>query len=164
MIYLLPVAAWVQTLWENGTALLDRMRRQILVPLVLTGRRDMVMLTNGQWIDDPRGGIPDSAVRYFYDAEKHTVRSAGDTVRVQRWPWLTLTTDRDDFTDFITGLRAGTGVRPAAVLTLLACQKRVAPAGRMHVTLRDGTDIMVTENGEPVPTDVDGTAGVNHIQ
>jgi hypothetical protein len=141
--------------------------RMFALTFLLRGGRNMVMLTNGQWVDD-HGAVPAIRKRWIYDAATHTVRDSADpSGRLHRWQWLSLTEDQKDYTDFFTGLRTSTGLRPAAALDLMACQTGNVPSGRLRAILRDGSEVVLTETGDPVVTESEMLArvdSVNHIR
>ncbi len=153
MGWLLPLIAWIQTKMEDGACILHRIRRRLLLPLALHGGRDMVLLKNGQWVDT-HSSIPPDRIESVYDAEKHTVRSLENGKgRLTRWSWLSVMNGSRDFSEFFADLRisAGYSLSPQAVLALLASQKAQVPVGPLRVTLRDGSEEILTEEGLPLP-------------
>jgi len=137
---MLPFVAWAQAKWDLGLLVLHRIRRRFVVPLALWGGRDMVLLTNGQWVD---GTVPQEHVRWRYDAEKHTLVSQGaEGSRLVRWPWLSIVCGDRDLSDFFQSLRLSAG-QPLAddkAIMLFAHQKRWIPTGDLHIVRRDGSE------------------------
>jgi hypothetical protein len=161
----LTIVAWIQTQWELSLILLNRARRRLLLPIALWGGRDMMLLTNGQWIDSTRT-VPDVLVQAFYSAEHHTLsnKSGGRNVR---WPWLSVRAGVIDMSDFFQGLRISSGldVSRDKALMLYAHQKGVVPVGDLHIVNRDGEEEVIRADGPPsVEETRRQVESVNHIE
>lgn len=161
----LNIVAWVQTKWELGMIILNRVRRRLLLPIAHWGGRDMVLLTNGQWVDHTQS-IPDALVQAVYNSEKHAVlgRVAARTVR---WPWLSVQAGNIDMSDFFQGLRISSGLEVSRdkALMLYAHQKGVVPSGDLHIVNRNGEEEVVPADREPTVEETrQRVESVNHIE
>ena len=132
--------AYIQLLAESIFQYANRLRRDILLPLAKVGGRDMVLLKSGAWIDDDVR-IPRSQVKMRYDAEKHTVFLLTNTDKPVRDPWLSVTAEGRDLSDFFCDLRvpANMELSNETKIMLFAHQKGWFPVDVITVVLRDGT-------------------------
>lgn len=161
----LGIVAWIQTKVEIAILILNRLRRRVLLPFAHSGGRDMILLTNGQWIDHVRS-IPESMISAIYTAEKHTLLqpSAGRTVR---WPWLSVHTDSLDMSEFFQGLRISSGLTVSRdkALMLYVHQKGILPVGDLYIVNRDGEEEIVRADGAPTTEEtLRRVDSVNHIK
>jgi hypothetical protein len=142
MISRVAIAAAIQNKKECATRLLNRMRRYLLLPLAHYGGRDMVLLTNGQWLDASPSIQPEQ-IRWRYNVEAHTlVRQGAEGVRLVRWPWLSVATATRDLSDFFEGLRitAGHSLSDDKAVMLFAHQMGWFPAEDLYIIHRDGSE------------------------
>jgi hypothetical protein len=163
MRYVIQCAALLQTLLEWSAATLHRIRRTWVVPLAHWGGRDMVLLRDGQWVDDNVAVHP-SLIQWRYDAEmRQVVHSATPDARMVRWPWLSVVAaDGSDLSDFFAGLRisAGQQLPRDKALALAAHQCGVFPHGTLTIVRRDGTEETVHAYEGP-----NGSSGdVNYVR
>lgn len=161
----LNIVAWIQTRWEMSLVLLNRARRRLLLPIALWGGRDMILLTNGQWIDRTPG-IPDALVQVFYNSEHHTL-SGKEPVRTVRWPWLSVQAGGIDMSEFFQGLRISSGLNVSRdkALMLYAHQKGVVPVGDLHIVNRNGEEEVVrAEETSSAEDTLRRIASVNYIK
>ena len=162
MDYVVRIAAWAQTKYELGLVILNRLRRRLLLPLAHWGGRDMVLLTNGQWVDASRR-IPADRVHWRYSAEKHALFLTEEGGRTVRWPWLAASSGSADFSDFFGSLRiaAGASLPGDKAVSLLAAQKGVVPTEPLRVVLRSGEEEVLTAEG--LPTVPDAATVLRHV-
>lgn len=150
--WLVPWAAWAQQKYDLALIVLNRIRRRLLLPIAHWGGRDMVLLTNGQWMDAPRT-LSGNHIRWRYDAEKHTLFHVGsESARLVRWPWLSVESEGRDLSDFFQGLRlsAGHQLSDDKAIMLLAHQKGILPAGDLNIVKRDGSEEVYTLSADGV--------------
>jgi len=87
-----------------------------MLPLAVTGGRNMFLLKNGQWIDTVVHVSPND-IDLVYDAEKHTVlevdektEKSGKPEKPERWPWLSVVVNgTTDISEFFSSLRITAG-------------------------------------------------------
>lgn len=116
----------------------------------------MVFLPNGQWIDDlPWSSNTMGTVRY--NAETHTITSQGSDTPLKRHPWLSVTSDGKDLSDFFVDLRVSENVNlsDGAYFMLYAHQKGCYPPATASITLRDGSIIQYPRVSTPVAREED---------
>lgn len=162
----LSIVAWVQTKWEEGLIVLNRVRRRLLLPIAHWGGRDMLLLKNGQWIDSTHR-VPEGLIQAIYNSEKHTVFGVREQGRLMRWPWLSVHAGAVDLSDFFQGLRISSGLEVSRdkALMLYAHQKGVVPMGDLHIVNRDGEEETVREDGAPSTEDtLRHIESINHIK
>jgi hypothetical protein len=142
------VFAYIQLLAESIFQYANRLRREIVLPLAKVGGRDMVLLKSGAWIDDD-ARIPCSQVKMRYDSEKHTVFLVPHMDKPVRDPWLSVTAEGRDLSDFFCDLRvpANMELSNETKIMLFAHQKGWFPVDVITVVLRDGT--VTTINDRP---------------
>ena len=148
----LQCAALMQSLLEWATTTVHRVRRTWVVPLAHWGGRDMVLLRDGQWVDDSVIVHP-SLVQWRYDAEmRQLIHLATPDARMVRWSWLSVVAaDGTDMSDFFAGLRisAGHSIPRDKVLSLYALQCGAMPHGTLTIVRRDGTEETIHAQGVP---------------
>jgi hypothetical protein len=154
-------AALMQSLLEWSTATVHRIRRTWIVPLAHWGGRNMILLRDGQWVDDSVVVHP-SLIQWRYDAEmRQLIHMATPDVRMVRWPWLSVVAaDGSDLSEFFAGLRisAGHQLPRDKAMALAAVQCGVMPHGTLTIVRRDGTE-------EVVPAGPNGSSGdVNYVR
>jgi hypothetical protein len=101
----------------------------------------MLLLRNGQWID-AHTSVPAHQVMWRYNAEKHTLEKTGTEERSVRWPWIMVSNETHDLSDFFGTLRIsrGHGISTDKAFMLYAHQKGELPYGEMSVMHRDGKE------------------------
>jgi hypothetical protein len=112
--------------------------RRIVLPLLLWRGRDMVLLTNGQWVDaSPEFQATD--VTWIYDSITHRLTKArlSPTAPVMRWKWLGAVSvaRARDMSDFFSDLRISRGemLADAKVIDLFIHQKGWNPGSQLRV-------------------------------
>jgi len=150
------VAAFFQEKLDLAMAAVHYVRRRFLVPLAHWGGRDMLLLRNGQWVDDTNGLVPEDQIVWRYDATTHQLRRAGidSGARLIRWPWLSVLNESHDLSEFFGGLRitAGQTLTKDKAFMLYAHQKGHLPHGTVTILKRDGTEEVVHTYEDVVPT------------
>ncbi len=141
MVSLVSIIALLQTWYENALAWFNAFRRDVLFPYAAAAGRNMIFVRSDQWLDATVKAPADDIV-YTYDAVQHTIMRPGQTDRMVRWPWISVTYGSTDISDFFQALRLPMGhtLAPSQILTLFAHQHGVYPAGELQVILRDGTE------------------------
>lgn len=150
---LLGLLAFLQTCKEKTVYWYTVLRTQYLVPFVHYGGRNMVLLRNGQWLDEGRNNeIPTGEIVCQYDAVKHVVHFPG-AERAKRWPWLSVTAGDRDMSNFFEGLRISVGhtLSNEQIVLLFATQCGWLPTGDLHVVLRSGEEVVIRPFA-PTPT------------
>lgn len=121
-------------------------RRNWILPCARRGGYDMVLLQNGQWMQDSTN-IPEDSIVWRYYSDKHAVMGVeGRTGALRRWPWLSAATDTHDMTDFFVGLRAQTEaltIGSDKIFMLFAHQTGVLPEGDVTVVDRMGGQLII---------------------
>lgn len=167
----MELAAWCQTKWEQAVTICHRLRRRVLIPLAHWGSRDMVLLSNGIWIDKSSWevALPPGATWIYYAERQHLVAvalpsNAQGEVRMKRWPWLGVTSGTLDMTPFFTDLRIvdGATLPTAKAIQLFIHQTGSVPVDPLTITLRNGEEITMTAEGLTVPAS-DSTETVSEI-
>jgi hypothetical protein len=140
---LLGVLAFLQTCKERAAHWYTVVRTQYLVPLVHYGGRNMVLLRNGQWLDETQGLLSGEIVCQ-YDVVKHVIHFPG-AERTKRWPWLSVCAGDRDISDFFEGLRISVGheLSNEQVVLLFAHQRGWLPTGDLHVITRSGEEVVI---------------------
>lgn len=112
--------------------------RRVVLPLMLWRGRDMVLLTNGQWVDaSPEFQATD--IVWHYDSITHRLTRArlSATAPVTRWKWLGATSVARgrDMSDFFSELRISRGevLADAKVVDLFIHQKGWNPGSQLRV-------------------------------
>lgn len=110
--------------------------RRIVLPLILWRGRDMVLLTNGQWVDvSPEFQTADIA--WHYDSITHRLTKIRSTAPVTRWKWLSAVsvTRERDMSDFFSELRISRGeaLADAKVVDLFIHQKGWNPGSHLRI-------------------------------
>lgn len=144
---LLGALAFIQTCKERAAHWYTIVRTQYLIPLVHYGGRNMVLLRNGQWLDEIRS----EEIVCHYDAVKHIIHFPG-AERTKRWPWLSVMAGDRDMSDFFEGLRISVGhtLTNEQVVLLFAHQRSWLPTGELHVITRSGEEVTINPFG-PTP-------------
>ena len=170
--------ASLQTYYERCLRATHRVRRGLIRVLKHLGGHDMLLLTDGHWVD-ARVVVPEDSIAWAYCSEKHvlTAAAAAPGTRLSRWSWLSVMHDGRDISEFFVGLRLSSGhdLSVAALMRLFAHQKGWIPRGELHVTDRMGVDEVVQldqseEEEETVVLGADASeierrvAGVNYIR
>ena len=118
--------------FEASTCAYNTIRRA-LIPFVLTGGYDMVLLSNGHWVHNMRWNplAHSKHITAFYSAESHTIVSLSLTTsrRPTRCDWISFTDTPSthahahsvsgDLTLFFEGLRIATDLTLSAETLLL---------------------------------------------
>lgn len=135
-------------------------RVRVLLPALLWRGRNMLLLTNGIWVDASPDVRSDS-VQWAYNAVEHRlIRMGVDNTRFQRWKWLAATSDCGrDMSDFFSDLRiarAGGGNLPdTKVIELFIHQKGWIPGRVLRVVDRaTAEEEEVFLDGRPVAAPV----------
>jgi hypothetical protein len=167
MVSLVSILAWCQTQMESCVTLYNRLRRTYLVPLAHAGGRDMFLLKNGQWID-AAPATPEQHIVWSYNAERNELRHTAAPVdgRLARWPWLSVSNESHDLSDFFTGLRLSTGhtLTNDKAFMLYAHQKGHLPHGLVTIIKRDGSEeIIHTYEGSVPSLPIQRTASAEDI-
>lgn len=139
--YGLRLAAFAERTTEVGAYYWAIFIRRILLPLCLWRGRDMVLLTNGQWVDvSPEFQTAD--IEWYYDSITHHLtkaRSSTPSVAapVTRWKWLSAVsvTRERDMSDFFSELRISRGevLADAKVVNLFIHQKGWNPGSQLRI-------------------------------
>ena len=113
--------------------------RRIVLPLMLWRGRDMVLLTNGQWVDaSPEFQAADIA--WHYDSITRRLTKTHSAAPVARWKWLSAVsvTRGRDMSDFFSELRISRGelLADAKVVDLFIHQKGWNPGSQLRVIER----------------------------
>jgi len=116
----------------------------------MTGDRDMVLLTNGSWIDATARVNP-LQVAARYDADKHVVSGKQETETV-RWGWLDAVQGERNMSDWFSSLRVtrDAGLSNRSALMLYAHQTGWVPSIEEPVLIvtRMGMEIELTGSGD----------------
>lgn len=121
--------------------------RRIMLPLLLWRGRDMVLLTNGQWVDVSPEFQP-ADIAWHYDSITHRLTKtrplSAAVVQMTRWKWLGATSvarDRD-MSDFFSELRISRGeaLADAKIIDLFIHQKGWNPGSHLRVIDRMTAD------------------------
>jgi hypothetical protein len=163
------VAAFFQEKLELAMAAVHYVRRRFLVPLAHWGGRDMLLLRNGQWIDSSPS-VPAGQVAWRYDATAHQLHRA-DTEgggRLGRWPWISVSNQGHDLSEFFAGLRITSGqtLPKDKAFMLYAHQRGGLPHGTVTVMKRDGTEevIHTYEDAAPAGSANPASQDVNFVR
>lgn len=169
---MMELAAWCQTKWEQAVTVCHRLRRRVIIPLAHWGSRDMVLLSNGIWIDKSEWASPPATATWIYYAERQHLVPVSDTlpcnaqgeIRMKRWPWLGVTSGTLDMTPFFTDLRIvdGNTLPAAKAIQLFIHQTGTVPVDPLTITLRNGSEITLTAEGLTVP-ESDSTETVTEL-
>jgi len=157
--WFLRIVVSATTVWQRVCLAFDRTRRLTLWGLLhfYGRRRDMLYLHNGGWIDLSPAIEPEQ-VAFFYDSERHRLRTPSESIgdRCDRWKWLSAVErdgQRRDLTPWLEGLRVPRGRedRPLihVLLGLFAQQNGWMPRGVLTVTMRDGNEEQISVEGPP---------------
>lgn len=150
MISWIAVMASLQTYYERCLRATHRVRRGLIRVLKHLGGHDMLLLKDGHWVD-ARVVVPEDSIAWAYCSEKHvlTAAAAAPGTRMIRWPWLSVTHEGKDISEFFVGLRLSSGhdMPVAALMRLFAHQKGWIPHGELHVTDRMGVEEVVRLDG-----------------
>lgn len=162
----IAVVSYLQTCYEAAVLWWNGVRRDILFPYAAAAGRDMILLRSEQWVD-ASVKAPAEDIQYRYNVLSNTVtRPEQDaSARMVRWPWISVTYNGDDISDFFQGLRlpAGHTLTHNQLLLLFTHQKGVYPAGELQVITRDGTEETVYAfRHRPAPEHIDN--GVDYIR
>lgn len=133
--------------------------RRIILPLLLWRGRDMVLLTNGQWVDASPEFQPADIV-WHYDSITHRLTRARQAAApVTRWKWLgaaSIARGRD-MSDFFSELRISRGemLADAKVIDLFIHQKGWNPGSHLRIIDRmtaDEREVWVYGDGPTAPS------------
>lgn len=134
--------------------------RRVLLPLMLWHGRDMVLLTNGQWVDVSPEFQP-ADIAWHYDSITHRLTRSRlpSTVPVTRWKWLGATSvaRSRDMSDFFSELRISRGevLSDAKVVDLFIHQKGWNPGSQLRVIERMTAEeriVWVYDDGPAAPS------------
>jgi hypothetical protein len=133
--------------------------RRVLLPLMLWRGRDMVLLTNGQWVDVSPEFQP-ADITWHYDSITHrlTKTRLSSAAPVVRWKWLgAVSVARGrDMSDFFSELRISRGetLSDAKVVDLFIHQKGWNPGSQLRVIDRitaEQRDVWAYGDGPAAP-------------
>jgi hypothetical protein len=138
---MIATLAFLNDVMEIAVNYMNYARKTWLVPLVLRGGRDMVLLKGG-WIDKSMVANLD-LVEWTYDSTRHHVLHHDGSGRIQRWKWL----GAGEATDFFTGLRVSADhtLSDRDAIMLYAHQSGRLP-GLLPLTMRDGSESTIDVN------------------
>jgi len=158
---LLSIVGFFQQVYSTTLLWVNRSRRYIFLPIFMQGGRDMVLLPNGQWIDDMPWSI-NTLGTVRYNAETHSITSHGSDTPLRRHPWLSVISEVKDLSDFFVELRVSENVNLSneAYFMLYAHQKGCYPPTKASITLRDGTIVQFPQ----VPVDRSIEEDINYIR
>jgi hypothetical protein len=142
MLYsVIALFAILQETYTNITVWFNYYRRRLLLPFALKAGRDMLLLKNGQWINDSNE-IPTSYITMVYRVDQHKLIALNaDTNVVKRCSWLSVIAEGQDISEFFCTLRISEGavIPDDTLLMLYAQQKGWCPMKNIEIMLRDGT-------------------------
>jgi hypothetical protein len=136
---LVQVLSFLQVQWTSLCSAVNTCRRKYVVPTALQGGRDMVLLHIGGWVDDSPS-IPEHVIDCRYVAAEHRIRSPGDDMPYfHRPPYLTVTDEEHDMTDFFAELKLSNDymLTDAEFMVLYAHQTQRFPVGPIQILTKD---------------------------
>ena len=138
---MIATLAFLNDMMEIAVDYINYARKTWLVPLVLRGGRDMVLIKGG-WIDKSIVTNLD-LVEWSYDSRRRHVLHRDGSGRINRWKWL----GAGEATDFFTSLRVSADhtLSDRDAIMLYAHQTGHLP-GVLPLTMRDGTESTIDIN------------------
>jgi len=138
-ISIIGALALIQDTYDYLSITFDGLRKTHLVPIVLRGGRNMVMIKGGTWLDS---SSTEHAI-WTYDSTKNLAIHRDGTGRVNRWKWIAV--NRADMSEFFGTLRLSADhmLTEKEAILLFAHQRCCVPSGTVTVTLRDGSDVSI---------------------
>ncbi len=141
-ISVVQIMAYIHTILLKCQLVLHACRRSIL-PYLLKGGRDMILLTNGSWVD-ASVHVPECQIAWKYDSTNHHVLHANHTSEsgLARHGWISVVHADRDMSDFFSGLRHTKGQVPVHndLLMLYAHQTGWCPFGSLQIMTRSGDE------------------------
>lgn len=129
--------------------------RRIVLPLFLWKGRDMVLITNGQWVD-VSPDFKNTDITWHYDSITQRLTKTDSAAPVTRWKWLgavSVSLDRD-MSDFFSELRISRGetLADAQVVDLFIHQKGWNPGSQLRIIERATAEERITWVRPPSPS------------
>jgi hypothetical protein len=137
------IFAFLGQVYDSAYYYGDILRKTIHAATV--GKRDMVCLTNGCWVESSHN-IPDDWIEWKYNSEKHElihIRGPSETTSLG---WLSVFHNTEDISSFFVSLRHGksedTKYIPTdtMLISLFALQNGWMPRGTLTIVLEDASE------------------------